>query len=711
MLTAIHSHLPTNFWSCFSLPKPKKIDFDYLYDLDDLTHTLTSGECDLDQWMMWKNEIKTFVHKHGEDLSELDTFLKTITAWGMERNPQKTMAILVDILSLEVLTNVVCLKEEKSEVPFENIFDWAAEQEPLCPESLDTSLKIRLYAEWRMYRPFVLYFIPNIINIFLGAFNFLDSQKKFTTLWEKHLLLEIIYKFFIIPYCLIKILQPVFVVTAKVYLVAALIIVATGILVSCYQRWLRPLPDEIVNCTNLDKKMEAGLIDPKVGQAKELERLIDALEVDSNVLLIGKSGEGKTALLHHFVRLKHEGKLSEKLQQFRVYEVDGGLIISSINFGHSELINQIKDQVEGYDDKVLFFFDEFYQIADNKAAFQAFKKRFLEDKPHSKFIAAMTYKEFQEIKKLDMDGSFRRRVVPITVHSFSDEQNRLVLRELVTRVAKDIPVTEEAIEAILDLSASEDYLPGIGRPAKAIKILMDAIGLCRASYNPKYVSVELSEARQEYQSLKLQAIHDVKVNPKTLKKIRKIKIEIEILEKKLKKNKMCVLKIKKIIAEQENLHAEYYRLTHLLAKAGTKASDFSITQEFEEDENILEDLIDEDEIKKISKIAQKSAGSKESISQHVKIRYLWTYFYAIDAMKKILQCEIENVRNHMPVQVDEALICDVYAESLMVENDLDEGEEEYESEEEEIELAPVFADEKLKITDVGDDLDDQDILE
>ena len=93
--------------------------------------------------------------------------------------------------------------------------------------------------------------------------------------------------------------------TAKVYLVTATIIVAIGLLVSIYQRWLRPLPDEIVNCTNLDKQMEKGVIEPKVGQTREMEKLISALEGGLNVLLIGRSGEGKTSLVHHLIALKH----------------------------------------------------------------------------------------------------------------------------------------------------------------------------------------------------------------------------------------------------------------------------------------------------------------------------------------------------------------------------------------------------------------------
>ena len=392
--------------------------FSNFKDLDALALVLTSDDCSLDQWEEWKAHIGKFVSDNSQNLVQLDQFFKMITKWGVARDIQKTMEFFTDIASVDLLEDIARLKVQTPGISFKNAFEWAAINAPLCQEPIDNSMKAGFKREWRKYRRNVLYFIPNLINIFLSAFNFLNANRRFTTLWEKHLILEIIYKFFIIPLALVALLRPFFAAAAKVYLIAALIIVSTGILLASYQKWLRPLPDEIVNCTNLDIKMEKGLIDPKVGQADAMQELIAALEVDSNVLLIGNSGDGKTALMHQLIQLKSSGgQLPDRLQQLTAYEVDCGVMISSISIGHSELINQIKDQVEGYESQILLFFDEFYQIASNGSAFQAFKKRFLEDKPHAKFVAAVTYKEFQELKKHDIDGSFMRRITPILIES------------------------------------------------------------------------------------------------------------------------------------------------------------------------------------------------------------------------------------------------------------------------------------------------------
>ena len=640
MYNPIHSLIPFASHLFFSNDAPKKHPFEGVFSMQGLTLLLTSRDCNFEQWLTWKEEIKDFIHKHQDDLLGLDNFLKSMTEWGIERNPQKTIHFLIDILSLDLLTKIVKFKKEKTEAPFNNIFEWAAEHAPFCPK-IPHGNESQLLSEWRKFRPVVINFVPNLLNIFLGAFNFLDAHKKYTTLWDKHLILEIIYKFFLIPYCLVKILNPFFTMTTKVYLVSALIIAAVGIALSCYQRWLRPLSDEIVNCTNIDKQIEKGLIEPKV-ETKELQRLIAALEVDSNVLLIGNSGDGKTALWHHFTQKKHAGELPEKLQKLSVFEVDCGGIVSSYTYGVSEIINQMMDQIFGYHEEVLFVFDELFPILSNKDASKAFKKRFLEDRPHARFVASITFNEFEEIKKLDIDGSFRRRVVPILINSSNDDQIRLILRSIVNREALDIPIGDDAIEAILEISNLKEYLPGIGRPAKAIKILKDAISFCRCSYHPDYVSTELSKALEEYKGFG-KPTND----SHSLKRIRDLRAQINVVKDKLMVNKQQALKIKKLMEEIQRMNANYYKYTHQLAQ---------IAQQDDEQFNIEE-----------HKKRNQPAIKKESIGRDVQIRYLWYYFYSIDAMKRKLQTEIDKVRPHMPVKVDRELVYEVYNDSKMID--------------------------------------------
>lgn len=622
---------PTCFNFKFTEKKIKETPFDNSHSLDDLAKILTQPNSQLDQWIEWKNEIKTCISKHSKELAELDKLFEILTDWAIKKNPQKAMQVLVEIVNLDLLTEVIKAKKGLED-QFESIFELAVENALICPEPPDTSVNGWLFNEWKRCRPIILYMIPNLLNIFLGAFNFLDTHKKFTTLWEKHLLLEIMYKFFIIPFCLIQILQPILVVNAKVYLVAALVIVATGILISSYQRWFKPLPDEIVNCTNLDKQIENGVLDPKVGQKEDIDRLIAALEVHDSVLLRGLSGEGKTALIHHFIQLKHENKLPNKLKELKVFEADCGLMISNLSFGHSELINQTKDQIIGYENRILLFFDDFYQMANNKTAFLAFKKRFLADSPHCKCIMALTSKEWEALKELDSDYSFRRKTYRMKITPSNDEQIRKIIKNYQFHFALDVPVNENAVEAVIQLSGEKDYLPDIGRAAKAEELFKTAIGKSRASLNHHYGLIQLDE-------------------------------------NELKTNRKLIYTVKKIIAHQQKMYIDFCRLTHIFAKTisqNTKKTkeDAEISLNHLGETDVFDPEIDDVVDDKIVK----SFNTKESVSEKDQILYLWYSFYAKKAMESLLESELKKIHSDIPVEVNEALIKRVHHEIKEVED-------------------------------------------
>lgn len=661
---------PSSFISCFPQNNEKKPIslFEGLKDLQELSALLISEKCSIEKWTEWKSEIKNFISDHAKNLDELDSFFSKIISWGVERDLEKTLSILGDIVDLEILTSTIQHKQKNSEIPFHNAYAWAKKNAPLCPIPQKATIQSNCLKEWKKFKLTVINFIPNLINIFLGAFNFLDPQKKYTTLWEKYLILEIVYKFFSIPCRLIEVFRPMFLVSTKVYLATAGVIASTGILIYAYVRWFKPLPDEIVNCANLDKLMEKGVIEPKVGQSKELNSLIEALEGDANVLLVGQSGEGKTALMHHLIMLKHEQELSKKLQKLNYREVDCSLIMSS-DHGHGELINQIKNQIDQNEENVLLFFDEFYQVVLKSGAFQTFKKRFLEDKPQSKFVATISSKQYEKLKEIDFDSSFRIRVDIINVHTSSEEQNRLIIQDYIERKAKDIPISSKAIDAILEISKKKDFLPGNGRPAKAIKILTDAIGRCRSVYNPHFMTSELSELGQKYKSLQLQAVQEVKASVQLLDESEKLKTQIKTANKALKQNKENISKIKELVVQQQKMKSEYYYLTHLIAQTHSKTSTGFLKKS----------LIEELDVEEDNHIEQEQASAKK-ISEKDQILYLWHYFYTLDAVKNLLSQTIQKVAppdakfpTLLPVQLDEKLVYHVYEETIKIEKSISEA--------------------------------------
>ncbi|WP_068470832.1 hypothetical protein [Candidatus Protochlamydia phocaeensis] len=632
---------PLGFFSTFNqeirhLVWREPSPFEGINNLNDLERVLLSEGWNRDKWRSWKKEIQKALLRHQQDPAALNAFLANLIKAHIHRDPQETLQFFSEVLSLEALDSIARFRTQGSVTPYQNAFEWAAERAARYPLKPEPSFNEWIYQEWKRCRPRVIYFIPNLINIFLGAFNFLDTHKKFTTLWEKHILLEIIYKFFIIPFCLVQILQPIFIVTAKVYLVAGAILAAGGLLAIAYQRWFKPIPDEIVNCTNLDKQMDSGLIEPKVGQTELLTKLLSTLITGANVLLVGKSGDGKTTLFHQLLQLKKEGKLPAELQDRVNYEVDCGLLISNVSFGHSELINQIKDQIGGYEKKTLFLMDEFDQLASNQGAFQAFKNHFLQGGPNDpQFIATTTFKEFEKIKKLDVDGSFMRRVVTIIVDGEEEEQNKLVLEEFVTRVEPTIPVTEEAIRVVLDISKSETYLPNIGRPAKAIKIMKEAIGRSQWVYNPTYTLPALDQAVQQLKLLKAKMARRLIESQEDLQAYRMLSDRIVALKEENAVLKDQIKKIKQIKERELTFKDQYFKLTHQLA---------AVKQNEPVPENHLPII----------------PGGP--ITPEAQKLYLLYHFYGAEAFEKVLEEEMARIENKVPVRVNEALVRQVFEE-------------------------------------------------
>lgn len=625
-------------WSPFTT-SPKEARLSPIENLDSLIEVLKNKP--VNQWIKWKKEACNLVESSHANLAHLDQFFHNITSLALEKDPHALSEFIEEVISFDLLTKIIRSRKSKKGEAFTNINKWASEHTCLYTEN-DQSIPItkKVISKWKKKRLPFLNFLKDLFSVLLNSFDFLDSKRQYFTNYDKYLRLDISLKILYIPFCLVTLLKPIFGLTAKVYIIATFIIVGVGILISSYQKWLKPIPSELVNCTNLDKQFEHGFIERKVGQNEELQQLVTALEVDSNVVLIGASGEGKTALIHQLVQQKHAGKLSEKLNKLKFFEVDCSHMISSLNYGHSELINQTKNQIENYEDKILFAFDEFYPIITNPGAFQAFKKRFLEDKPHSKFIATMTYAEYKELKKnkIDIDGSFQRRVTFLPIKSPSNRQIKLIIKEYINRFATDIPISKSAIKAILKVIKNEDYLPQIGKPAKAIKLLKDAIGECRHVYNPFYVSPELGEMQQEFQNLKCDAQFEGKVKSKTMKKIKAVKEQIDLIQKKLNVSKKQTEKIKKLIDTKNLFHREYQTLTTTLAEMNRKEKRMKIL--------------------------------RSTVCEKKKIRYLWTYFYLLDSAKKLMRGHIDKVRATLPVELDANLINSIYEKHKTLEKTL-----------------------------------------
>ncbi|MCE2984037.1 MAG: hypothetical protein LW832_10805, partial [Parachlamydia sp.] len=166
------------------------------------------------------------------------------------------------------------------------------------------------------------------------------------------------------------------------------------------------------------------------------------------------------------------------LQKLKIFEIDCGALMASVNYDHQELIKLIREQIEGHENDVLFFIDGIDHLLKNPVAWRTFRKKFFEDQPAARFIATTTSKEMEKIEQNDEDGSFLSRVEKVYINDNNPLQCSLVLEEYLRHNAPQLEVSKEALEAAIELAQTENYLPHIGLPRKAIKILECAVARC-----------------------------------------------------------------------------------------------------------------------------------------------------------------------------------------------------------------------------------------
>lgn len=358
---------------------------------------------------------------------------------------------------------------------------------PHCDEGkcdftlLDAPKGAEKTSRWTKFKREAIYLIPNIMNIVLGAFDVLRTRNRYHSLWDHSLQLDILTKFVLIPLALVEILKPFIASMVQVYFVAAAILVTAMTLVTVYKHWIQPIPDDIMHCDNLEQLAAEGKLPPLVGEIEQKEKIMESLLAESNILLYGKSGCGKTSLTRLLHLLKDE--LPEELKKKKIFIMKCGDFVGNFS-GHGDLLTKISERISGYEDRILFVLDEVDQLTRNPAAYQAIKMHFLDGYPSCpQFIATTTEVKLESFFELDDDHSFRDRVDQIQLQGNVTES---ILKQMVGHYPT-IPITPDAIKKIADLANSEKFKAIAPRRA-AKMIVQKAFGKCLWVYNAKYTT-------------------------------------------------------------------------------------------------------------------------------------------------------------------------------------------------------------------------------
>jgi ATP-dependent Clp protease ATP-binding subunit ClpA len=226
---------------------------------------------------------------------------------------------------------------------------------------------------------------------------------------------------------------------------------------------------------------------PLIGRERELQRTIQVLcrKDKNNPLHVGEPGVGKTALVWGLVRMIEEGRVPERLQGCKVYQLDMGTLLAGTQY-RGDFENRIKMIMDGVAAEQgnaaeprpnIVYIDEIHTLvgagATGEGAMDASNmlKPYLEA-GNIRFIGSTTYEEYN--RHFARSKGMIRRFQQIDIAEPTIDEAKHILRQLQPRYEEfhQVKYDDEAIDFAVEASAkhvNDRFLPD-----KAIDLIDEA---------------------------------------------------------------------------------------------------------------------------------------------------------------------------------------------------------------------------------------------
>ncbi|HSA87924.1 MAG TPA: ATP-dependent Clp protease ATP-binding subunit [Nitrospira sp.] len=251
---------------------------------------------------------------------------------------------------------------------------------------------------------------------------------------------------------------------------------------------------------DLTQLAQEGQLDPVIGRADEIERVLQILSRRSknNPVLIGESGVGKTAIVEGLAQRIVQSEVPDNLLSRRVIALDLGSLVAGTKYrGQFEerLKVVMKEIVQA--GNIIIFIDELHTLVGAGAAEGSIDASNMLKPALSRgeiqCIGATTLDEYR--KHIEKDGALKRRFQPIHVQPPNLDETVRIIQGLRDRYEEHhgVEITEDAIVEAVKLS--DRYITDRFLPDKAID-LIDETG-SRAKLQTYALPSELKAMEQE----------------------------------------------------------------------------------------------------------------------------------------------------------------------------------------------------------------------
>jgi ATP-dependent Clp protease ATP-binding subunit ClpC len=230
---------------------------------------------------------------------------------------------------------------------------------------------------------------------------------------------------------------------------------------------------------DLTAAARAGKLDPVIGRAREIERVIQVLSrrTKNNPVLIGEPGVGKTAIAEAIAHRIVSGDIPETLQGKRLLTLDIGSLVAGTKYRgeFEERLKKVIEEIKTAGNCVLFI-DEIHTLVGAGAAEGAVDAASILKPSLSRgelqCIGATTLDDYR--KHVERDAALERRFQPIIVDEPTIEQTLDILRGIKSRYEDyhHLSISDEALKTAAALAAR--YIPDRFLPDKAIDLIDEA---------------------------------------------------------------------------------------------------------------------------------------------------------------------------------------------------------------------------------------------
>jgi ATP-dependent Clp protease ATP-binding subunit ClpC len=264
---------------------------------------------------------------------------------------------------------------------------------------------------------------------------------------------------------------------------------------------------------DLTRMAAEGKLDPVVGRASEIERVVQILgrRTKNNPVLVGEPGVGKTAIAEGLAQRIINQDVPDLLLEKRVINLEMGTLLSGTRFrgDFEERITQIIDEVRQAGNVILLI-DEIHTLVGS-GAFEGGTDAANLMKPalargELQCIGATTLDEYR--KHIERDAALERRFQPVMVGEPSVEDSIDILYGLRQRYEQHhrLTITDEALMAAAQLA--HRYITDRFLPDKAIDLIDEAGSRVRFRHSLKSPARDLKQKLRQVAQEKEKAVQE-----------------------------------------------------------------------------------------------------------------------------------------------------------------------------------------------------------